>query len=152
MLERTFCKSILSFSYLIDADATYFLAVVSSIDCHRGLEQTQQQSSVYVLPFGMSLVYHAGPRVVLLCQGTVSWQTTCILCFITRQLQGHYTSLFLWNRRLIFPCVQESGSFRYWLMSNEMAFSYYRMKILIWEMLSEKKGTFIMLPVCAIIS
>lgn len=33
-----------------------------------------------------------------------------------------------------------------------MAFSYYRMKILIWEMLSEKKGASIMLPLPSVIS
>lgn len=55
------------------------------------------------------------------------------------QLQGHYPQLFLWNGRIVFP-VPMKGGFGYWLMSSEMAFSYYRIKILIWGPLSEKKG------------
>lgn len=37
------CKSILSLFYFIDADSAYILAAVLSIDCHRCLEETQQQ-------------------------------------------------------------------------------------------------------------
>lgn len=83
MLERTFCKSILSLFYFIDADSTYFLAVVLSIDCHRGLEETRRRCNASVLLFGMSPVYHFALSVVLVCLGKFSWQTTCILCFIT---------------------------------------------------------------------
>lgn len=60
MLERTFCKSILSLFYSTDADSTYFLAAVLSIDCHGGLEDTPRWCNVCVLLFGMSLVYHIG--------------------------------------------------------------------------------------------
>lgn len=69
MLQQTFCKSILSPFYCIDADSAYFLAVVLSIDCHRGLEQTQWQS---VPLAGMHLEYHSGLSVVLVCIGKFS--------------------------------------------------------------------------------
>lgn len=51
-----------------------------------------------------------------------------------------------------FSVYWKAAGFIFWLMSNEMAFSHYRMKILISVMLSEKKGTFIMLLVGSIIS
>ena len=86
MLERTFCKSIVSLFYFIHADSTYFRAVVLSIDCHRRLEETRR--NVCVSPFALSLVYHFGPSVVLVCLGKFSWQTTCILCFITPPAAG----------------------------------------------------------------
>lgn len=54
------------------ADSTHVLAVVSGIDCHRGLEETRQQNSGCVLLFGTCLVYHFGLSVVLVCLGKVS--------------------------------------------------------------------------------
>ncbi len=152
MFGRSLCKSILSLFYFTGADSTYFLAVVLSIDWCRGLEETRRGCDVCVWLFRMSLVFHLGLSVVLVCLGKFSWQTPCILCFITPPAAGSLYIALPVKSRITFLCVLGSGSFRYWLMSNEIAFSYYRMKILIWEMLSEKKGAFIMLPVCSIIS
>lgn len=87
MLERTFCKSMLSLFHTIAADSSYFLTVVLSIDCHRGLWETQRQCNVSVLLFEISL-YHFGLSTVLVCLGKVSWQTACMLCFITPPAAG----------------------------------------------------------------
>lgn len=81
MLEQTFSKSILSLFCLIDADSTYFLAAVLSIDRHRGLHVTQQRSHVCVSACNEP-VWRVG------YVGKVSWQTTCILCFITPPAAG----------------------------------------------------------------
>lgn len=86
--ERTLCKSIVSLFSFVDADSAYFLAVVLSIDCRRGLKETRQRCNVCVSPFAMSLAYHFGPSAVLVCRGKFSWQTTCILCFITPPAAG----------------------------------------------------------------
>ena len=105
-------------------------------------------------------------------RNTTTSQCRCSIQYITRAgtpgwglltdntLAAFYYSASCWSCVALpveiagsyFRVYWKACGFRYWLMSNEMALSYYRRKILIWATLSEKKGAFIMLAARSIIS